>query len=210
MIKYSTQFNAWYPSHRMDECLIEKRARNAKQTEAAIKYVKDFNLCIQAGGNLGFWPLSLSDKFKTVMTFEPDRVSFQCLQKNIAQYRAHNIESYFGALGYTNKFVGIQPESIGKHKVCGSGTVPVFTIDQFNLSPSFICLDVEGFELLALNGAIETINRARPIIQIEMNGREQEHGISKTSIVAFMESIKYSPVGNRRSDPVWIPNELGR
>lgn len=47
--------------------------------------------------------------------------------------------------------------------------VPVSTLDQFGLRPIVIKIDVEGFELDVLTGALGTIETYRPLLMIEEN-----------------------------------------
>jgi FkbM family methyltransferase len=46
---------------------------------------------------------------------------------------------------------------------------PLVTIDELELEPTVIKIDVEGFELPALQGASDTIQRLHPILMIENN-----------------------------------------
>ena len=52
---------------------------------------KDFRTVIQAGGNIGVYPLALSQRFKVVYTVEPDVDNFEALEANTCN--AKNIVS---------------------------------------------------------------------------------------------------------------------
>jgi hypothetical protein len=59
------------------------------------------------------------------------------------------------------------PDVGGTH-VGGEGITSQFLVDDLNLSRcDLIHLDIEGFELFALKGAINTINKCKPTIVIE-------------------------------------------
>jgi FkbM family methyltransferase len=48
-------------------------------------------------------------------------------------------------------------------------TVEIQRLDDLELVPTVVKIDVEGFELDVLNGMLETLKRARPILMIESN-----------------------------------------
>jgi FkbM family methyltransferase len=57
-------------------------------------------------------------------------------------------------------------------------------LDRFEVNPTFIKIDVQGFEDRVLGGAVETINRCRPVILIETPSAE---------IIRFMKRMDYQP-----------------
>ena len=60
------------------------------------------------------------------------------------------------------------PSDSGAYFVNGNGNIPTLLIDDLNLTEcDLIMLDVEGYELHALNGAIETIKKYGPVICVE-------------------------------------------
>jgi FkbM family methyltransferase len=73
------------------------------------------------------------------------------------QYEAlkRNCDEYYGA---NNKRIHIR-----------SIQVDIVTIDQFKLSPEFIKIDAENFEIPILRGALETIKRCKPCLFVENN-----------------------------------------
>jgi len=132
---------------------------------------------VQAGGNIGAWPVYLAKKkFTSVLTFEPEAVNHACLVKNIAPFP--QIHAFHAALGATAGTVKLKVcESIGSHHlVMEKGDTVMTTIDQLGLDDlDLIVADVEGAELLLIQGALGTIARCKPIIQLEDRG----HGMKK-------------------------------
>lgn len=132
------------------------------------KYCKDFRTVIQAGGNQGLYAHMFSTIFKNVYTFEPDALNFHCLVNNC---QSDNVFKFNCALGTTAGTLAVHRNSMvntGTHTVGGQGYVPVMPLDAFNLPEvDLIQLDVEGFEMDVLLGALATIEKHRPLITIE-------------------------------------------
>ena len=126
---------------------------------------------IQAGGNCGMYPLLYTAFFNRVYTFEPDPLSFFCLAHN-CQYG--NIYKFNCALGHRPGYVDIiqspQADNRGMNRVKEviTPSIPSITLDSFWLDDvKLIQLDLEGFEQWALEGAVETIKRNKPVIIVE-------------------------------------------
>ncbi|WP_137680822.1 FkbM family methyltransferase [Aurantiacibacter suaedae] len=63
--------------------------------------------------------------------------------------------SFHAGLGYASQFAA-----------SGANTLPCVTLDSLDLAPDFIKLHLEGGELAALKGALETIQQHRPVLAI--------------------------------------------
>lgn len=156
-------------------------------------------IVIQAGGNCGLYPRLFAKYFKWVYTFEPDPLNFHCLVNNCQN---DNIIKINGALGANNQMVRVQRvgmSNVGCHKIIGldgERYVPQFTIDQLQLPAcSFIQLDVEGYEINVLQGAIETIKKYKPGIACENGTRE--------GIPELLAPLGYNCVSNVGADTVY-------
>jgi hypothetical protein len=77
--------------------------------------------------------------------------------------------------------------------VSGIGETPQVTIDSFNLEPSLIFLDIEGYEGFAIQGAVNTIKKFKPIIILESHWVSEKQGWSKNDInnLLFASSIDF-------------------
>jgi FkbM family methyltransferase len=165
--------------------------------EMILGRVKNFGVCVQAGGNLGLYPKLLSQRFSTVYTFEPDIINFYCLSKNVT---SDNVIKINAALGNSNELVSVDvlsTDNLGMNKISKSGsspTIPMFKIDQLNLqSCDLIWLDIEQSEKEAIFGAEETIKKFRPLVAIET-------AVEETKV--FLGNLGYDYVG-RTTDSIF-------
>jgi FkbM family methyltransferase len=141
-----------------------------------LKYVKKFDLVVQAGGNLGMYPRLLSDMFKWVYTFEPDSLNFHCLVNNCQK---SNIVKFNAALSNSHQMLELNRhdlENAGMHRMSmKAGHTPTLMIDDFDFSDcDLIQLDVEGFEFNALRGGMKTIEKFKPVIAAELGSKQIE------------------------------------
>ena len=135
--------------------------------------IDEFSIAVQAGGNVGGFPIGLIELFDRVITFEPDPLNFRCLQKNLEGHIG--IDYYQAALGAREGKCRITDEfthkNCGALKVAPGGDIPITTIDSLHLPAcGLIYLDVEGYEDRALVGATDTIREHRPVIVTENKG----------------------------------------
>ena len=129
------------------------------------KYFKGRKLALQAGGNIGLYPMLLAGQFKKVLTFEPDPENYRCLRKNCKQ---PNVKARMLALGNRNGTVNLIPNrrNTGAHKTTDDlGNTGVITIDSLQLETcDLIWLSVNGFNMEVLAGTERTIERFRPVM----------------------------------------------
>ena len=71
----------------------------------------------------------------------------------------------------------------------------------------FIQLDVEGYQLFALNGAINTIQKFKPVISIELDWVER-YNFSHRDIINFLTNLGYEKVNSYTSDHIYVYKEL--
>ena len=134
-----------------------------------IKQVRDFNVCVQAGGACGVWPDRFAEHFDLVFTFEPVLENYECLVQNVPP----NVIHQRAALGSERGSVKMERDEFeegnsGAWYATDGGDTPVLAIDDLALSScGLIQLDVEGYELEALKGAEITIKKFKPVIVLE-------------------------------------------
>ncbi len=166
------------------------------------------NLVIQAGGNAGLYPLLYSKTFKNVITFEADPIWFHCLTQNCT---APNVTAYNAAVGSSNEGVSVVfnteikngTENWGAKRVELGGETPQMTIDELNVDPDLIHLDIEGFEGEALVGATETIKRCKPMIVLETNDSGDKYGWPLQRIEDMLKTWGYKPIMDWHHDKAY-------
>ena len=146
---------------------------------AYLEKVKKFDVCVQAGGNLGLYPRLFAEHFKTVYTLEPDPLNFHCLVNNCQK---DNIIKLQAALGDECKMIEVARlnySNAGLHRIHDPsdpahkpikiiGPIPMLTIDTLNLETcDLIQLDVEEHEYKCLLGAIKTLEKFKPVVSVE-------------------------------------------
>jgi FkbM family methyltransferase len=139
----------------------------------SLEYVKDSELAIDGGANVGSWTRLLANRFSVVHCFEPYKPAYECLVANISDWNlTGKVILHNKALSDINEKVSVEPAGVGRRSVTcgvtGPGEIEAISIDSINLKKcSFIKLDLEGFEAKALLGAKETIKKYKPLILIE-------------------------------------------
>ncbi len=139
----------------------------------ALKFCSKTEVALDIGAHIGLITAHLYLYFKKIYTFEPCLENFNCLVKNI-NYKnvVHN------KIALSNK-IGVL--SLNKHKNNSGGhtfksqlnsktkeRVNTKFLDFYNYSiVNLIKIDVEGWELKVLEGAVELIKRCHPVILIE-------------------------------------------
>jgi FkbM family methyltransferase len=81
---------------------------------------------------------------------------------------------------------GTTRERIGQPFTLATERLRVATLDSFGLSPALIKIDVQGLELEVLQGARDTLSRARPIVFVE---REVEN---ESSVATLLRELGYA------------------
>jgi len=165
------------------------------------KYLKEKNVVIQAGGNVGVFPRKLAKDFTAVYTFEPDPENFACLAANCLE---SNIIKFQAALGSNHEMIQVgvsRPDlknNCGAYQVLGAGITPTMMIDDLDLPAcDLIYLDIEGYELFALQGAYETIKKFHPVIVIENKQLPLMYDVTPEQVIEFLEGEFYYEVAER-------------
>ncbi len=163
---------------------------------------KDGDWIVDVGANIGSISVPCAmhvGEIGRVYAFEPQPKIYDLLRANIALNNLSNVVAYnkavfdgsvdklySSAINYEEKrcfgSVDFRPEKLDDTDI----EVEVVTIDSLKLSRcDYIKIDVEGSELGVLRGALQTIERCRPILQIEAIWNSDE-------ITEFVHSLNYN------------------
>ena len=111
----------------------------------------------------------------TVYAFEPVLENYVLAKLCVEENGLANVSLFNAALGERRGSVCIDVGTVlhrgGSSRLAATGQqTTMMTVDQLGLDDlSVLQLDVEGAELAALKGAVETIKRSAPVIMVEDN-----------------------------------------
>jgi FkbM family methyltransferase len=154
-----------YPSS--EEIYFNKKFVNRLDTEVL------YDIGAYIGDSVeSFFETERGNAFSAIHSFEPSPGNFLALQRYIDtlgkgkdKIFAHNL-----ALGDTIGTIQVETEHGPASRVgAGSETVEVTTIDSFSKTngvPTFIKIDIEGFEPQCLLGAREVITNTAPVVAV--------------------------------------------
>lgn len=185
-----THFDRW-----MLEGEYQKKQRDAlfeyMEERRPIEYIAD------VGAHVGLWsrPMMHRANTKYIWAFEPNSSVRECYVLNMGGFENYSI--YPVALGHKNMkgFLNVETDNSGNTNVhpTRSGNTEIRTLDSFNFEHlDYIKVDVEGFEYNFLQGAVDTLNRCRPFVHLEMKSKNMRN--SKDDFYRFMKNIGYSQV----------------
>lgn len=164
-----------------------------------LKHIQDGMTVVDGGAHIGSHTcayLRAVGHGGRVYAIEPNQEAFTALSANCPD--AVCIKAALSAdccLGAGRLVKSDDGNSGASHiRILGSvGDVDFITLDSLNICPGFIKLDLEGFELRALRGAVETINRCRPTMVVEVNQSALDRqGVGPGQLLGFISTLGYS------------------
>lgn len=196
----SLQTKRGFISYYKNDLWMMKALRHGEFHEQALileylkPYIETARVAIDGGAHAGSHSIlykALNPKL-VIHAFEPQSRLFRLLDYNIAQNKLHDVYLYNYALAnarevltlsnevidddaiYRVTYGGSEPTNLGGVGLGQGGEkVECVTIDSLELEVcDFIKLDVEGAEPLALLGALETLQRCKPVVVFEYNSKE--------------------------------------
>lgn len=143
---------------------------------------------VQAGGNCGLYTAQYASLVSEVITFEPDPVNYHCLRKNLEDY--DNVTMYPHALGDVERNIAMRTDRIntGASSVSKSlkGNIKQVPLDNYDIDPDLIHLDIEGMEKSALKGALRILEESHPAVAVERGvGRDLLEDLGYVKVANF-------------------------
>jgi FkbM family methyltransferase len=150
----------------------------------------DINV-IDIGSHVGFTVCKFSKYFKNgkIYAFEPSKISYSYLIKNVDLNNLSNVHHYNLAVGDKECKVGLtNNENLFLNEIDVNGDdIKMVTIDSLKLEKiGLIKIDVEGLELSVLKGLETTIEKYKPVMIIEI------HDCNYNEYKDYLDSINYS------------------
>jgi len=122
------------------------------------------------------------------ITVVPAAIADQAGSAEFIEYSAENQFSW--ATDTSTLAAGVIPTL--KHQTYA---VEIMTLDQFvaeqKLTPKAIKIDIEGFELYALHGGLETLKNSRPYLCIDIHQDVKTQQSSLITVQPLLESLGY-------------------
>ena len=176
-----------------DQCCIQAALAEVCDLGSSLDLCRQFRTAIQAGGNMGVYPMALAQKFQRVYTVEPDAANYEALAINtINQPKVMIRWAAFGQDHSKAAIDQIYPDNAGAHQIKEGAEFDVLPIDSLGVTDcDLLQLDVEGYEHLAILGAIETIEVSWPVITLELKGLGERYGYTDDDTINLLASMGY-------------------
>ncbi len=167
---------------------------------------------LDVGAHIGLTALPLADAVGssgTIVAFEPGTVNFPILAEHVQINNKKNIVCENVLIGNKEVSDGIdyfEDRSVSgmnslfivdDRKYKGRSDIPMITIDRYcigkNIFPDMFKIDVEGAEMLVLEGALQTLKKCRPTIYISIHPRQLAcQNISPQDVKNFVLALDYA------------------
>jgi FkbM family methyltransferase len=218
----------YHPSYLLDNDAYDAITSKIMKTgsweleliQRALTHIKDGDIVLDIGANLGAWTVMLSMNSKiTVHSFEPQRMKFYQLCANIWLNKRTNVIAHNYALSTElddGKVMQMfeEPGNNGAtslmkfdnlHDTGMTATLTYLDNPSLRLDRvDFIKLDVEGYEEQVLKGGAKLIQKNRPIIFFESWDCRPS---IRESLFKYFDEIQYQIQHIARDDFIAIPIE---
>jgi FkbM family methyltransferase len=195
-----------FPNDAIAQHLKQNKLWEPHFKEVIKVFIKLGAVVIDAGANFGYNSVLLGKQAGpegTLVSFEPQRIIHQQLSGNLILNNIYNAITCQAALGDgSKKVVNMRPVeyqadwvNIGDTSVGEDGEeVAIYTLDEIGLERvDFIKMDVQGYELFALQGAQNILTNQQPDLFIEIEPHQLiKFGVTEEQLLDYIKSFGYS------------------
>ena len=180
-----------------------------KEINMVLSLAQNCKNIYDVGANCGWFSLELAARFPnaTIHAFEPVQDLFHDLKQNLDLNKFENIKTF--QFGFSNQNTKAQiyydpmnsahtslASTIDSHCDEKLTDIDLKTLDSFataETKPDFIKIDVEGAELLVLQGAHSLIHKHQPIFFLEMVRKWTKHfNYHPNDLIHYLNEYDYS------------------
>ena len=169
-----------------------------------IKYcesqTKKMKTVIDVGAWCGTWAKAIEPFAKKVIAFEPDKIHFECLQRNCTINCTPRME----AVGAQLQEVSLTEDNFTQAKrVNEKGNIRMITLDHMAYEDvDMIKIDVEGYEMEVLKGATKTLESVK-YLMIELNNNTKKYGSNNVEVEKHISSLGFKVLMDHWPDKVF-------
>lgn len=193
ILEYDTHISKWVEeSGRLDH--------DQNMLPLVLEYIKEGDVVIDCGAFIGDHTIAYLNKVGPhgfVFAIEPNPQAYKCLTYNVSEYN-NCLTLDVGISSEPGEFHIDTSENTGASSLSPGGKIDVFSLDDFRINQysgrcDFIKMDIEGFEMRALEGAKELIAKFHPKMLIEINpGALLKQGCNPKDIFDFLKKNNYT------------------
>ena len=192
------------------------------QVKLLEEYIEPSSVVIEVGAHIGSHTVPMArlvGPWGRVYAFEPQRKIYRELYHNLALNGLTNVVPLRYAIGSGETcIIEMNPATPGNEGGTGVGSggdqAEIRSLDSFGFERvSLLKIDVEHYENEALDGAVDTIRRNRPVILIEIMGGEDYETASSDvldrihSTWGKLEALGYTVSHVFKHDYIALPND---
>lgn len=182
----------------LDRDLLLDGIREPIATGHILELLKQDDIVLEVGANIGYYALIEARICQKIYAVEPHPENFARLQRNVALNGYANVVTRQGAFGASDGAIKLFCSNLSNWHSCREAPVSTdefievegFTVDRFvreNEAPTFIKMDVEGYELQVLRGAEHTLRSVRHLF-LELHGTI----LTRAEIAEILDRIEVS------------------
>lgn len=164
----------------IDRDLLLHRIREPVATGHLMRILRADDVLLEAGANIGYYTLLCARICRKVYSVEPHPENFERLKSHVTLNKINNVELKNLAFGPDNNDLTLSCSILSNWHSClpddiqagETITVEGTTIDTFvraHEQPTYLRMDIEGFEVEVLKGAMSTLPKLRGLF-VELHG----------------------------------------